>query len=68
MKMRMIIVATITIGFFAWLSQILTPVHPKDPRIGVFGRTMLPCPPRCTTWDGKIAVIKRSDVPTSLHW
>lgn len=36
----LIVVLLVLFGFFTWLSHLLTPVHPKDPRIGVL------------TWDG----------------
>lgn len=71
MKIRIIAVVLI-VGFLAWISQLLTPVHPRDPHVGwidpcVFGRTMNPnCANR--TWDGYIRVIRRSDSVAALHW
>lgn len=72
MKIK-IVVAVAVIGFLAWLSQLLTPVHPRNP-LGwidpcVFGRTMNPnCVQVARTWDGHVRVTRRSDPVAALHW
>ncbi len=45
-----IIIAVVSVGFLSWLWQILTPVHPKDPRLGFVVRT----------WDGQIVMHSRT--------
>jgi hypothetical protein len=48
----LLIAASVAVAYF-------TPVQ-ND--VAVFGRTLKPCPPHCSTWNGQIKEISRTEV------